>query len=789
MHSRLNLSLTFKQMVHRAVTSIPGAERGSLLLRDGQHLVYRAVEGYDLEHLRSCLIPLDHHFDQPLEPRIDKASEWYAKHMPAELQADAPLLSDRSVVVVPIVSGRELLGFLNVEHPAVISPTPEQQELLNLLAENAALILDRRWLYTELTQSTEEVRLLGDILDAVASSSNLQEVIHTVGYGIKNALPYQHWHTVRLALLEGQPQQLHIYEILGRRMNPFWSNISNGALTAGRDLGIEVTFVSGTNSGDDSQVAAIAAALRADIDGLAVAAGDPEAVEVAIRKARQAGIPVVAYDTPPVADSQALLYIGTDNLAAGRLAGEMLARLLPEGGLVAVGTESVQQINARQRLEGFHAAIADTAIRVLPPCVDDHNVILSQQMAATTLAEHPDVAGVFGVAASSTPSWGGAIKAQGKAGQVKLVGFDMLADTISLLKEGSVDVAIAQHEFDMGYRSVQILCQMVVNGVDQTLAQLPASRFVDTSVDAVTLEHTPWSISLAEYINSLTRRLTSNREQRDAVARYGKPIKICVIGIAENAEVSTGEQTIAFQPNSVAGQVVASGQSIVIDPGAPEYAHLPDAIQARQRNMRTMVTVPLIDRGNVVGLMSLESELADICTPADLTLIERIARAGAVVIANARLFDQVAERTRELEGTYQRQELLLQTITELSSPVASIAPGILVMPLIGSIDTRRAGQFLETLLYEISARQAQIVLIDITGVSIVDTSVANHVLQAGQAARLLGAEVVLVGITPGVAQTMVQLGVDMHHIVTRSDLASGFTYALGRMRGRIVYSG
>jgi anti-anti-sigma regulatory factor len=138
--------------------------------------------------------------------------------------------------------------------------------------------------------------------------------------------------------------------------------------------------------------------------------------------------------------------------------------------------------------------------------------------------------------------------------------------------------------------------------------------------------------------------------------------------------------------------------------------------------------------------------------------------------------------------TYRRQEMLLQTIMELSSPVAPIIPGIVVMPLVGTFDTQRAGRFIETLLYEISARHAQIVLIDITGVSVVDTSVAHHILRAGQAAKLLGAEVVLVGITPVVAQTMVQLGVEMQHIATRSDLESGFAYALERMQGKIVYS-
>jgi anti-anti-sigma regulatory factor len=340
----------------------------------------------------------------------------------------------------------------------------------------------------------------------------------------------------------------------------------------------------------------------------------------------------------------------------------------------------------------------------------------------------------------------------------------------------------------MGYRSVQILSEMIVNGVEQSLAQLPDSRFIDTGVDAVTLEGTPWSMSLAEYLNSLSNRQSSSREQHDAVAHYGKPIKLLVIAISEKAELSTGEQDVAFQSNSFARQVITNGQSLVIDPFAPEYANFPEAIGARERNIRTIVGVPLTDRGAVVGLMSLESQMADACTPVDLALIERIANAGAVVIANARLFDQVVERTGELERAYQRHELMLQTINELSSPVAPIIPGILVMPLIGSIDSQRAGRFLETLLHEISARQAQVVLIDITGVSVVDTGVANHIQQAAQAAKLLGAEAVLVGITPVVAQTMVQLGVDMQRLVTRSDLASGFAYALERMRARIVYN-
>jgi ABC-type sugar transport system substrate-binding protein/anti-anti-sigma regulatory factor len=579
---------------------------------------------------------------------------------------------------------------------------------------------------------------------------------------------------------------LHFYDIVGRRINPFWSTIGKGVATAGRDLGIDVEFVLGDDSGAGSQVEVIDAAIRAGVHGIAVAAINPVAVEAAIRRAHQAGIPVVAYDTPPVEDSEALLYIGTDNLAGGRLAGEMMKRLLPEGGQVGVGAESISQINARERLDGFYAAVADTGISLLPPCVDGHDVNLSRQLAAAAIAEHPELVGVYGISASSTPSWGEAIKAAGKAAQIKVVGFDLVADTIAMLREGLVDVAIAQNEYDIGYRCVQILCQMVVHGVEQTLAQLPASRFIDTGIDAVTLEKTTWSISLAEYLNRSSRRQPAPQDEADRVARYGKPIKLLIVGIGEKVEMSTQEQVIRVEESSLAGQVVAAGQPLIIDPFAPENATLPEAVRARERGMRTIVSVPITDRDGLVGLISLESQIEQACTLDDLALIERIAHVCGVVIANAQLFDQVAERTRELERAFQHQEMLLQTIAELSSPVAPIVPGILVMPLIGNIGTQRAARFMETLLHEISARQAQVVLIDITSVSVVDTSVANHLVRAGQAAKLLGAEVVLVGITPAVAQTMIHLGVEMRHIVSRGDLASGFAYAQERVRRRVV---
>jgi len=103
-----------------------------------------------------------------------------------------------------------------------------------------------------------------------------------------------------------------------------------------------------------------------------------------------------------------------------------------------------------------------------------------------------------------------------------------------------------------------------------------------------------------------------------------------------------------------------------------------------------------------------------------------------------------------------------------------------VMPLIGSMDSRRAQQVLETLLNGIAANGAEVAIIDITGIPVVDTQVANALLQAAQAVKLLGAQVVLTGIRPEVAQTLVALDADWTTMVTRSTLQSGIAFAMSQ---------
>lgn len=148
------------------------------------------------------------------------------------------------------------------------------------------------------------------------------------------------------------------------------------------------------------------------------------------------------------------------------------------------------------------------------------------------------------------------------------------------------------------------------------------------------------------------------------------------------------------------------------------------------------------------------------------------------------LVQDVTERKEVEEELARMRDGLLQTIRELSTPVLPIHEGVLVVPLIGRMDSERGRQLTEVLLEGIQRHQAGIVILDITGVKTVDTAVASHLIQATRAAALLGTECVLVGLAPSIAQMLVQIGVDFGALATRRDLRAGVAYALERENAR-----
>jgi len=125
-------------------------------------------------------------------------------------------------------------------------------------------------------------------------------------------------------------------------------------------------------------------------------------------------------------------------------------------------------------------------------------------------------------------------------------------------------------------------------------------------------------------------------------------------------------------------------------------------------------------------------------------------------------------------------------IRELSTPVIKVYDRVLLLPIVGTVDTQRANQIMETVLVQVVEQQAKVIIIDIAGVAVVDTKVADHILQTTAAVQLLGARTVLTGISASVARTVVQLGVEMRQIETRAKLSEGIEVALSIIGKRIT---
>jgi rsbT co-antagonist protein RsbR len=147
----------------------------------------------------------------------------------------------------------------------------------------------------------------------------------------------------------------------------------------------------------------------------------------------------------------------------------------------------------------------------------------------------------------------------------------------------------------------------------------------------------------------------------------------------------------------------------------------------------------------------------------------------------AELQREVADRQRAQEENLRLQEEIIETqrqaLQELSTPIIPVMDRIIIMPLIGSVDTLRAKDVTRALLSGIREHHAQVAILDITGVPIVDTGIANHLSKTIQAARLKGARAIVTGMSEAVAETVVDLGVDWSGIETLADLQTGLRLA------------
>lgn len=221
--------------------------------------------------------------------------------------------------------------------------------------------------------------------------------------------------------------------------------------------------------------------------------------------------------------------------------------------------------------------------------------------------------------------------------------------------------------------------------------------------------------------------------------------------------------------------------------GLPGFKELREEERERLKALDAELLIPLWVRESLIGILVVGPKRSQLMySLEEERILLALASQTAVAVENARLFETTQHQVEELRRASEEQQRLLDTVRELSTPIIPMLDRVLVMPLVGDIDTRRAQDIMEAVLSGINIYGADVVIIDITGVPVVDTSVANHLMRTAQAAGLLGSRCVLVGIRPEVAQAIVNLGVDLSRVVTRGDLQGGIDYALGVLGRRIV---
>lgn len=213
------------------------------------------------------------------------------------------------------------------------------------------------------------------------------------------------------------------------------------------------------------------------------------------------------------------------------------------------------------------------------------------------------------------------------------------------------------------------------------------------------------------------------------------------------------------------------------DLSRPEWAKVRDMLTDVSRSRALQGFTPSETASFVFSMRSPLLDLVQRELSNDAPSLAAIMRAGSLALDRMGLFTvEVFQKSREEIIGRQQQELL-----ELSTPVVSLFEGVLALPLIGTLDSARTQVVMENMLQRIVETGAGIAIIDITGVPMVDTLVAQHLLKTVAAARLMGADCIISGIRPQIAQTIVHLGVDLQNVTTKATMADALLVALQRL--------
>jgi ribose transport system substrate-binding protein len=270
------------------------------------------------------------------------------------------------------------------------------------------------------------------------------------------------------------PKAVKTVAFITNSTSDFWKVARKGCEKADAELSdVKVSFVTTNEGTTEEQNLHIRQALdRDDADAIAVSPIDPAGQKQVINTAAKRALVITQDSDAP--DSDRALYIGADNLAAGRQAGELIKKALPQGGkiMVFVGKRDVQ--NARERFDGLKESLQGSKVEIIDLLTDDANPMTARDNAFQTLKKYPDIAGMIGLWSYNGPAIVQALRTEDALGKVKIVCFDDDKETLDAIKEGAIFGTVAQQPFEYGYQAVQT-AEKILKG-DRSM--IPANKTI-----------------------------------------------------------------------------------------------------------------------------------------------------------------------------------------------------------------------------------------------------------------------------------------------------------------------
>jgi ribose transport system substrate-binding protein len=259
----------------------------------------------------------------------------------------------------------------------------------------------------------------------------------------------------------------------------FWTIARRGTEQAAAELpDVNVEFKIPSDGTAAEQRRIVDDLMAKGLDGIAISPVDPANQTAMLDDIAKQAV-LITQDSDAL-QSNRLCYIGTDNRAAGKQAGDVIKQVLPDGGkiMIFVGKSDVQ--NARERLQGIKDAIEGTKIEIVDVRTDDADPVRAKSNAADTLVKYPDISALVGLWSYNGPAILNATKDAGRVGKVKIVCFDEDDQTLSGIKDGAIAATVVQQPYEFGYRAIRLI-QKVLQG---DKSDVPASKqiFVPTKV-------------------------------------------------------------------------------------------------------------------------------------------------------------------------------------------------------------------------------------------------------------------------------------------------------------------